>query len=90
MGYRGWHAYDREAEARRCCCVGVVGFSALVIEQLNRSQSRTTSHTATSRCARLSGTRERQSVMLTTLLVIVASIAAGMIVSHVHPEYRKW
>jgi hypothetical protein len=26
--------------------------------------------------------------MITTLLVIVASIAAGMIVSRVHPEYR--
>jgi hypothetical protein len=66
-----------------------VGCSALVIEQLNRSESRATSHTAISRCARLSGTRERQSVML-TLLVIVTSITAGMIVNHVHPEYRKW
>jgi len=28
--------------------------------------------------------------MLTTLLIIVASIVAGMIVNHVHPEYRKW
>jgi len=27
--------------------------------------------------------------MLATLLIIVASIAAGMIVNHVHPEYRK-
>jgi hypothetical protein len=43
----------------------------------------------TSPCARLFGGREQQSVMLTTLLVIVACIAAGMIVSHVHPEYRK-
>ena len=30
-----------------------------------------------------------ETAMLTTLLVIAASIAAGIIVSHVHPEYRK-
>ena len=30
-----------------------------------------------------------QSVMLTTLLVIVASITAGMIVNRVHPECRN-
>jgi len=38
------------------------------------------------------GDRIAQSirVMLTTLLVIVASIATGMLVRHVHPEYRKW
>jgi hypothetical protein len=63
--------------------------SALASEPLNRSESGATSHTATSRCARLFATRERQSVMLATLLIIVASIAAGMIVNHVHPEYRK-
>jgi hypothetical protein len=60
------------------------------IEQLNRSESGATSHTAMSRCARLSGTRERQSVMLTTLLVIVASIAAGMIVHQRRHERREW
>ena len=60
------------------------------IEQLNRSESGATSDTAISRCARLFGTLERQNVMLATLLIIVASIAAGMIVNNVHPEYRKW
>jgi hypothetical protein len=30
------------------------------------------------------------SVTLTTLLVIVACISAGMIVNHFHPEYRRW
>jgi hypothetical protein len=43
-----------------------------------------------SRCARLSGTRERQSVMLATLLIIVASIAAGMIVHQKRHERREW
>ena len=71
------------------CRVGAVGWIALVTERINRSKSKATSQTAISCCARLSGTRERQSVMLTTLLVIVSSIAAGIIVSHVHPEYRK-
>jgi hypothetical protein len=59
-------------------------------ERIKRSKFAATSDTAISRCARLFGTRERQSVMLATLLIIVASIAAGMIVNRVHPEYRKW
>jgi hypothetical protein len=46
--------------------------------------------TVASRCARLFGRAEQQSVMLTTLLVIIACIAAGTIVNHFHPEYRKW
>jgi hypothetical protein len=76
------------AGARRCR-VGVVERADDRIASIdpNPEQLR---NTAMSRCARLSGTRERRSVMITTLLVIVASIAAGMIVSRVHPEYRKW
>jgi hypothetical protein len=35
------------------------------------------------------GRAERHGVMLTILLVIVACIAAGMLVNHVHPEYRR-
>jgi fructose-1,6-bisphosphatase/sedoheptulose 1,7-bisphosphatase-like protein len=81
---------DREAEARRCRQLAGRAESSPVIEQLNRSESGAFSHTAISRCARLSAGRERQSVMLTTLLIIVASAVAGMIVNHVHPEYRKW
>jgi hypothetical protein len=61
-----------------------------VAERIKRSKFAATSDTAISSCPRLFGTRERQSVMLATLLIIVASIAAGMIVNHVHPEYRKW
>src|SRR5712691_8701227 len=82
-GRRGWRAYDREAEARRRCRVGVVGGSALVIEQLNRSESRATSLTVTSHCARLLGRTAQQRVMVTALLVIVACVATGMIL-HYH------
>jgi len=28
--------------------------------------------------------------MLATLLIIVAAVAAGIIVSQVHPEYHRW
>jgi hypothetical protein len=59
-------------------------------EPLNPSESGATSQTAISRCARLSGTRERQSVMLATLLIIIASIAAGMIVHHTEHARRRW
>jgi hypothetical protein len=68
-----------EPGAPRCCA-----------EWINRSESGAASHTAMSRCARLSGTRERQSVMLATLLIIVASIAAGMIVHRKRHERREW
>jgi hypothetical protein len=34
--------------------------------------------------------RAKERAMLATLLIIVASIVAGMIVNRVHPEYRKW
>jgi hypothetical protein len=59
-------------------------------EWIKSSKSRATSHTVISHSARLFARSERQSIMLTTLLVIVVSITAGMIVNHVHPEYRKW
>jgi hypothetical protein len=36
---------------------------------------------------RLFGGRKQQSIMLLTILLV---IAAGMLVNHVHPEYRKW
>jgi hypothetical protein len=36
MGYRGWRAYDREAEARRRSTLPRWRRTALVIEQLNR------------------------------------------------------
>ena len=39
--------------------------------------------------ARPDGRSERRSVMLTTFLIIVACIAAGMLVNHVHPETRE-
>jgi hypothetical protein len=83
-------AISREAEAFRCCRAGAANLSRQRLNRLNRSESGATSHTATSRRARLFAIRERQSVMLTTLLIIVASIVAGMIVSRVHPEYRRW
>ena len=68
----------------------MAGRGALVIEQLNRSESGATSHTVISRCARLPGRRERQGVMLTTLLVIVACIATGTIVHHTQHARRRW
>jgi hypothetical protein len=42
------------------------------------------------RCNALGQDQWITSVTLTTLLVIVAFISAGMIVNHFHPEYRKW
>lgn len=40
--------------------------------------------------ARLRGRSERIDRQLMTFLIIIACVAAGVIVSHVHPEYRKW
>jgi hypothetical protein len=37
-----------------------------------------------------SGRQSDRTVMLTTLLVIAACLAAGTVVSRFHPEYRKW
>jgi hypothetical protein len=59
-------------------------------KQLNRSEPGAISLSMTSPYARLSGGREQESVMLTTLLVIVACFAAGTIVHHLEHARRRW
>jgi hypothetical protein len=64
--------------------------TGLGTKQLNRSEPGAISLSMTSPYARLSGGRERQSLMLTTLLVIVACFAAGTIVHHIEHARRRW
>ena len=89
--YRGGcGSAGRGSGCSRVAAAALARMCSALAKWINRSESRAPSLTVTSRCARLRGRAERQSDMLTTLLVIVACIAAGMLVNHVHPEYRKW
>jgi hypothetical protein len=62
----------------------------LKTKRLNRSEPRPTSVSMTLPCARLSGGLEQQTVMLTTFLVIVACVSAGMIMHHTEHGRRRW
>jgi hypothetical protein len=70
--------------------VGTTSRASCWTEWIKRSKSRATSQTVISGSARLFARSERQSVMLATLLIIVASIAAGMIVHQKRHERREW
>jgi high-affinity Fe2+/Pb2+ permease len=58
-------------------------------EQINRSKIGATSLTVTPLLARLRAESEQERIMLTTFLVIVAAIVAGMVAHHFQAESAR-